>query len=488
MAAGLKGGCWAGLKPSKFQLLLLGAALMLLCLGVQLRVLHVGPAGGFSRFLKAAQRDASRELLFLVPRWARKPETTWERGTFCHDFLVNTYQEELVKCEGRKEMSDTDQIKCYGSVHSSNTVQCSYEDLFMRPREMLHVIPADSTWEEPKNRTIGLLRRANSIAMMCNHSVSQLVKKASKKDYQVKLTHHLLEAERLPSSVCDIWINKTTFFHISNAFHIYFRFMDLYNVHKSLLDHNMMEGEYLVLRIGNLHKHYIFPEFDRALFPGAQNLHHLTSQVNGTVCFRKVVLVPRSYQSVPFQCKMSRPLKEHCFECSGKGLTDSPLHSFRRRVLKACNVTLPNNSTRTSRLVVVSRKPYKRWPGDEAQGLKRVLQNEVEMVDRLHKALPNVSVEVLHMEELEVCEQVRVAAEADVMLGVHGAGLVHFWWLRDGATAFELEPTFQTTNPTFRMLTTLTGRNYVSQLIGGVSTGVSVNIDQLILSIQQYYH
>ena len=57
--------------------------------------------------------------------------------------------------------------------------------------------------------------------------------------------------------------------------------------------------------------------------------------------------------------------------------------------------------------------------------------------------------------------------KTDVLLGVHGAGLVHdhLWYLRDGATDFELEPSFQTSNPSFA---SLVGRNYASELIAGV--------------------
>jgi len=111
--------------------------------------------------------------------------------------------------------------------------------------------------------------------------------------------------------------------------------------------------------------------------------------------------------------------------------------------------------------------------------------NEQEMVSEMKESFPNSTVEVVHMEDLSICKQVQIAAEAAVLLGVHGAGLVHLWWLRDGAAAVELEPGFEFGNPTFRMLALLTGRNYSSEQIGGTSNAVSVNVKSLLKTIHE---
>lgn len=374
------------------------------------------------------------------------------------------------------EVAQTDQVKCSGSVYANHMAVCSYENLAMRPEQMMGVIPNDFTWKKPASRTINLLQ---SREFSCpSASTNQLRKKADRDDFQVALTQHLLDSEKLSPSLCDTWINKTTLFQVSNALHIYFRFLDSYNVYKTLLDHK--DKDLQVLRIGNMGK-YLFPDFDKALFPGALTLDDLKD--NGTVCFRKVIFVPRSYQSVLFRCKMDALLKKRCYECNGRGLKESPLNTFRTQVLKACNITDPVGKTR--HLVIVSRKPYKRWSTDNLKKFQRVLQNEGEMVSRIEAAFPELNVTVIHMEDLDVCEQVRYAVESDVMVGVHGAGLVHFWWLRDNATALELEPASQKPNPSFKMLTTLTGKNYISERITGSSTSVRVNTNSLLSKLRQ---
>ena len=170
-----------------------------------------------------------------------------------------------------------------------------------------------------------------------------------------------------------------------------------------------------------------------------------------------------------------------------RNLTDSPFQSFRRRVLKACNIIDGKiNNSASFMVAVISRKPYTRWISDDPKKFQRVLRNEDEMVDRIRIVFPNVTVKVLHMETLTVCEQVKYAVEADVMLGVHGAGLVHFWWMREEAFALELEPSFQTSNPSFKMLTTLAGRNYKSERTTGTQLNIRINIDNVINRIRTH--
>ena len=403
---------------------------------------------------------------------------TWKK-TFCDDFLVNTFHDEVPVC-GRKDVSPSDQVKCYGSVHSKHMAMCSFENLALRPKQALNMIPNDVTWHKPPDKTINLL---HSTGHSCSSSgADQLLRKTEKGDFQYSLTHHLLVSEKLSPSVCEVWINKTVIFHVSNALHIYFRFMDLYSVHKTLLDYGGPDGSHQVLRIGSLGGNYRFPEFDKSLFPGALTLRDLEERYNGTICFRKVILSPRSYQSIPFRCKMSSSLRQQCFSCNGRGLSGSPFQSFRARVLKTCNITTVCKNT--SRLTVISRKAYKRWSTDDAKNFKRVLQNEEEMIAQIRKAFPNVVVRVVHLEDLNMCEQVRSAVEADVMVGVHGAGLVHFWWLREEATGLELEPSFESGNPSFRMLTTLAGRKYERERITGHHNLVIVNISSLIRKLK----
>merc|ERR1711879_469169 len=113
---------------------------------------------------------------------------------------------------------------------------------------------------------------------------------------------------------------------------------------------------------------------------------------------------------------------------------------------------------------------------------------------------------------MHICEQVAMAAMADVLIGVHGAGLVHLWWLaKKHATMIELEPRSQVGNPSFRKvflrtlitesmhifhfrtLTALSGKKYVSVRAEKAQSKigkepVSVNPSKVIDEVRKIVH
>ena len=121
------------------------------------------------------------------------------------------------------------------------------------------------------------------------------------------------------------------------------------------------------------------------------------------------------------------------------------------KIFQSENLSKVSNATTVT---VISRKPYTRWKGDDAEkNFHRVLENEDELVERLQslKKELNLFVNVVHLEAMKICEQIQSSASSDILIGVHGAGLVHLWWLvKKHATIIELEPGSQAGNPSFR--------------------------------------
>ena len=72
---------------------------------------------------------------------------------------------------------------------------------------------------------------------------------------------------------------------------------------------------------------------------------------------------------------------------------------------------------------------------------------------------------------------------------MHGAGLVHLWWLTDNALMFELVPQAQISNPSFQMLSTLTGRRYHGYVIKGTfeKIQITVNTQDVIKELIKQY-
>lgn len=423
------------------------------------------------------QLSIDKLLKYVASRQQSKPMPlvnsdgkSWDKSSFCHRFLIDTFPSAIPMCS-KEGTSATYSMSCYGSeLDPAHMATCTLRNLAVQPRLLYQSI-------ERKFDKEGTIFLINDQGTSCPSPTLEFIsKKLEKDDYQLRLLNKIMTSGTKPSSLCDVWINKTAIFFVNEKYHIYFRMIEYYSVHKVLWDLRVNEGEYVVVRIST-NEGMMFPEFDDALFPGAINLKDLPQ--NATVCFRKVVTTPRCFSSIPFRTKMNGRIRNNCFRCSGQGLTGTPFYSFRKRVIKACNLSDEQPRIPGGSIVVVSRKPYVRYPSDEFKRFERVLTNENNLVKKLNETFRTAEVSVIHLESLPICEQIRYAHSADVMTGVHGAGLVHFWWLRDSALAYEMEPNFEVGNPTFKMLTTLTGRKYKSIRIKGQMKSVAVDVDKV---------
>ena len=285
------------------------------------------------------------------------------------------------------------------------------------------------------------------------------------------------------STTCQHWINETAFIFSSHSHHIYFRFLAYYSIHKSLLDHHVEPGNYRIFRLTEGYN-YLFPDYEQALFPSVQKI---TDLPDDSYCFKKVVLVPKCYATILFQCKMQYEIRDRCLECDGQGLTGTSLISFRSRVLTACGLTdTPKHKNEPKFIAVVLRKPYTRFKDDHPSSFERVLTNSKELITGLETSFPDFIIKSLHMEDLTVCQQVSYTHDADFLIGVHGAGLVHLWWLREEAVMIEMEPYFEMGNPSFKTLAKLTGRHYEGIPIDGTSGGVHVDVHDVINRIKSF--
>lgn len=403
----------------------------------------------------------------------QKPLHTWKQGSFCHDFLVKTFHDSVPACG--KEAKPTDSIKCYGNTHSNHMARCALENVAIKPSKLAAAMfEADTVHFSEREDSIQILDDKD---MSCPNPTSQAVSKRMENgDYVRVVIETVVKGKKVSSNICQKWIDKTAFFFTGHPFHIYFRFLDYYNLHKALSDYNLHEEEYDIIRVSTGTSEYHYASLENKLFP---NMMHISDLPDVVTCYKRVVLVPKSYASTLFQCKMHWSLKDHCLSCDGKGLSDTDLQTFRKRVVRACSLD-DERHHKDSRLVLISRKPYIRSPTDELRKFERVLSNEGDLVKGIQSTFPSTNVTVTHLEDLPICDQVLYANQADVLLAVHGAGLVHLWWLREDALAVEMEPHYEAGNPSFKVLSKLTGRKYQSHFIGGGWGTVNVNVNDVL--------
>ncbi|KAF2251139.1 glycosyltransferase family 61 protein [Trematosphaeria pertusa] len=76
----------------------------------------------------------------------------------------------------------------------------------------------------------------------------------------------------------------------------------------------------------------------------------------------------------------------------------------------------------------------------------RQLVNQQECIDALKKAFPDIQVNVYDFAQLDFAAQLNVTHNTNVLVGVHGAGMMHTIYLRPGSAVVEIQPqsnTFQ---------------------------------------------
>ena len=388
----------------------------------------------------------------------------WPNGSFCEDFLENTFSLKMPICT-----DGSDRIVCYGTRHDPSMSTCTLRGVALVPKSAFYLDEFESIW---------LQRETLEEAHQCDSlSYTEFDRHVDRGDYLERASKNA--GSTAPKGKCEVTIPGTSFVYIGFASHIFFKFVVWYNLFKSMKENNA-PGDAFVIRLSKGKTPFTFPEMEQQLFPGLTPVEHIHNPTS-IHCFEKLVLVPWTYTSALFQCKNKAYLRDSCYRCNGTGLEGTAIAHFRRKVLSACSLSDPTSPAHVpqtpKKIVLVLRRPYHRFLGDDPQRFTRIITNSDALVEGLKQEFPNTNVTAVQMEELSLCEQIKLAHETDVLMGVHGAGLVHLWWLQNHALMFELLPQAQTTNPTFRMLSTLTGRRYHEHLIPDSYSDATVTID-----------
>ena len=416
------------------------------------------------RRLSIDKKDASSRTL------------TWPFDSFCHKFLVNTFSESMRVCK-----DGSNRMMCHGSPYT-NMATCTLRQVAL--------IPQSAHYSDQFNDG-GIWLQRDSSMPTSSHCVgvdyTNLLRHVESGDYMERvvqtagLTHTRRE--------CDVTTPGTAYVYVGYATHVYFKFIVWYNLYKSIEDNG--GGNPDVMRLSKGKTPFTFPEMERSLFPNAIAMEDV-DDATSVHCFEELVLVPWTYSSVLFQCKNRKHLVPQCGQCNGTGLADTTFMKFRRKVLHVCGLQdseQGGNKRTLNKIVVILRKPYHRFIGDDEKSFSRILVNAEELIEKLKSTFVNASVIPAHMEEFSLCEQIQLAHTADVLVGVHGAGLVHLWWMQSHALMFEIVPRTQVSNPTFKMLSTLTGRRYHGYRIEGYGDKMITipDVEDLVKTLKHRY-
>ena len=127
----------------------------------------------------------------------------------------------------------------------------------------------------------------------------------------------------------------------------------------------------------------------------------------------------------------------------------------------------------TSRkIILVLRRDYVSHPRNQRGTVYRKISNEQEVVEAI-QTIPCVSGFAVDFSTLSFQEQAKMVGSANILVGLHGAGLTHAIWMDKRATLLEIP--LEDEQPHFGMTSKFSGINYISR-------GLTKKVDDY------YYH
>ena len=407
-------------------------------------------------------------------------EKSWPSG-FCRNFIGETYQLKSEVCS---------RVTCRGSRDSKKTGTCTIKGVAVSASKLgkalrrINIKKMKTSYDTVMDSLSAWLVSDGGYRECLDPKFTDVENYMEPLDY-VRPFVKMVSLRTNPISKCDRWIKETTFFYVGMENHIYFKFLGWYNLHRSLMSYDQL-GNYTIVRLPEGNNTFLFSEFEQAIFPNVIKLDDFRDEV---VCFKELVLAPWAYGAPAFRCRIEgTALKRRCLQCNGKGI-ENDFKSFRRRAISGCNLTdtpdLNSVSPRRKNIVVIERKQYNRRIGDQAKSFTRVWENSHELIARLKQKFPHANVIGIYAEDLTICQQMAYAHSADILVGMHGAGMVHSWWTQEGSSVVELIPKSQRGNVAFKSLATFLGRQYKEfTKVSEVKNVVKVNIDELMKLIE----
>ncbi|XP_023290002.1 EGF domain-specific O-linked N-acetylglucosamine transferase isoform X2 [Orussus abietinus] len=322
--------------------------------------------------------------------------------------------------EQRKEMS----VLCTPLFLDDSALECSKHMRFCRGRNIMLNFTDLINRKEPIRYKMDVLSEGQ-IGGYCTLNEKKLEEQADHLSPLQSWGPELRFFRKLPqrpitSGLCDVVIEKPTYILKIDAMNMYHHFCDFFNLYASLhvnLSHPAAfstDNNILIWESYNYNSAFkdTFKAFTR------NPLWDLKTFRGETVCFKNVVfpLLPRMI----FGLYYNTPL---IYGCEKSGL----FKAFKEHVLHRLKIPLHPRKSSKIRVVLLSRDTQ-----------YRNILNQDELVTALKKN-PNYHVKkAVYNKNMSFKKQLEISSNADIFIGIHGAGLTHMMFLPDWAAVFEL--------------------------------------------------
>ena len=111
-------------------------------------------------------------------------------------------------------------------------------------------------------------------------------------------------------------------------------------------------------------------------------------------------------------------------------------------------------------ILFIWRRDYVAHPRNPTGKLTRKITNERELIDHVRLAHPDFRVDGIQLDSMAMEDQLRYIVNADVLVGMHGAGLTHSIFLSNRSALVELLPTYWSSGDHFRAIANWRGLVY----------------------------
>lgn len=391
----------------------------------------------------------------------------------CRKYFGKQYVEEFPVCSKSSNHAAKESIVCERHPVSSMMAKCSIRGFVFEKGLMLK--------PQPKLRLDALkVHQVEGEQLNCpSPSLDELYSSTEESDHVRQLVKKVIQRKPLKSSECKLWLNGTVYV-FGGDHHIYFRFLGWYSLFKTIYYDNNENSNHVIVRFT---LDADFDAVEKRIFP---NLTPLSDLRTFPVCIQNAVLVPRSFSSTPFRCKME--LLGFCSDCLTLDFDEPTFFKFRNAMLQACSIDPNANQLQAKKnMLVILRKPYKRYEGDTVRVFERVMINGGELLSALRSNFSSFNILPVYMEDLTLCQQINVSSSADVFMGIHGAGMSHLWWTPKGATVMELMPDYKSSKPSFEILSRILKTKYVKVRVDGENE-IIVNVDDVIVKLKMHIY
>ena len=146
------------------------------------------------------------------------------------------------------------------------------------------------------------------------------------------------------------------------------------------------------------------------------------------------------------------------------GLKKIPLlEEFRNFVIRSFKIEDSRKlNCSTLRILFIWRRNYVAHPRNPQGRVQRKIKNEDELEESLKLEFPSLIIRGLQLDTYSMREQLKIVTGTDILIGMHGAGLVHSLFLPSHGALVELFPERKKRLTHFRSIALWHGLKYKS--------------------------